>query len=115
MPKLYDHTAHISHCLGYIEPYLNLSIMHEIHGFLLVTYSLLKLYLFISHSYILRVVLVIIMEFHWFIRCTKYSTTRVLFASTYTAKQLKTIYYSLTQGLITHPYIYTTHPMVATR
>ena len=27
---------------------------------------------------------------------SKYSTTRVLFASTYTAKQLKTIYYSLT-------------------
>ena len=26
---------------------------------------------------------------------SKYSTTRVLFASTYTAKQLKTIYYSL--------------------
>ena len=29
---------------------------------------------------------------------TKYSTTRVLFASTYTAKQLKTIYYSLTNS-----------------
>ena len=31
---------------------------------------------------------------------SKYSTTRVLFASTYTAKQLKTIYYSLNQSFV---------------
>ena len=32
--------------------------------------------------------------YYIFIVVSKYSTTRVLFASTYTAKQLKTIYYS---------------------
>ena len=50
-------------------------------------------------------------------RLAQYGTTRVLFASTYTAKQLITIYYSLIlsilqngahQGQLAHPFIHVT-------
>ena len=36
---------------------------------------------------------------------SKYGTTRVLFASTYTAKQLKTIYYSLSVNSDAHDHV----------